>query len=70
MRCEICKHWNNSEEEISMNRQHKDYLIHPVDEYGVCESEEMQSSIFQDCQVFGNYTHKSFGCIYFELSKV
>lgn len=65
-RCRTCKHWNNSEETTSWNKQHARHLLYPYKNYGECLNREMKASIFQDISVFGNYTHNNFGCVFFK----
>jgi len=64
--CLNCNSWNNSDEKTSWNEQHKEYMKFPYKEYGVCDNDNMMNCIFQDSQIFGNYTHKTFGCVFFE----
>lgn len=64
--CSTCKHWDNSESETEWNEQHKDVMEFPYKEYGACNNIVMENHIFQGSQIFGNYTHKHFGCIFHE----
>lgn len=68
LNCQNCKWWDNSDGTVSWNKQHQDHLKYPYEEYGECGNGEMENRIFQDVQTFGNNTHKSFGCIYFEAA--
>lgn len=66
--CNNCKCWDNSNDTTEANMQHSQYLIHPYTEYGECNNQKRIAHIFSDIFIFGNYTHKDYGCMFINLN--